>query len=216
MRPKLTYANVTSTLCLFLLLGGGAAYAASHLGKNSVGTKQLKNNAVTTVKIKNQAVTAAKVKNGALTGKQIDASTLGTVPNAAHAASADNAGQLGGAPPGAYESRAQWALVNEKGAILAQSGGITVNAALAGGGLYFLDFGRSIANRPVSVTPHYGDPGLTAEASATPCGGAAVPGGWECLHIETPGVNDARHLFVEMHNSTGADTPFGFYVVVGG
>jgi hypothetical protein len=39
---KLTYANVISTICLFLLLGGGAAFAASQLGKNSVGPKQLR------------------------------------------------------------------------------------------------------------------------------------------------------------------------------
>ena len=91
MGPKLTYANVTSTLCLFLLLGGGAAYAASHLGKNSVGTKQLKKNAVSTAKIKKEAVTAAKVKKGTLTGKQINVSTLGTIPNALHADSATNA-----------------------------------------------------------------------------------------------------------------------------
>jgi hypothetical protein len=52
MRPKLTYANVISTLCLFPLLGGGAAFAASHLRKNSVGSKQLKKNSVTTAKIK--------------------------------------------------------------------------------------------------------------------------------------------------------------------
>ena len=46
MRPKLTYANVMSTLCFFLLLSGGAAYAASQLGKNTVGPKQLKKNSV--------------------------------------------------------------------------------------------------------------------------------------------------------------------------
>ena len=50
MRPDSNYANVMSTLCFFLLLGGGAAYAAGHLGKNAVGTKQLKKNAVTTAK----------------------------------------------------------------------------------------------------------------------------------------------------------------------
>jgi hypothetical protein len=82
LRSKLTYANVISTLCLFLLLGGGAAVAASQLGKNSVGTKQLKKHSVTTAKIKKQAITAAKVKNGTLTGTQINASTLGTVPTA--------------------------------------------------------------------------------------------------------------------------------------
>ena len=48
--PQLTYSNVVSTICLFLLLGGGA-YAASQLPKNSVGTKQLKNEAVTDRKI---------------------------------------------------------------------------------------------------------------------------------------------------------------------
>ena len=93
MRPKLSYANVMSTMCLFLLLGGGA-YAAGHLGKNSVGTKQLKKNSVTTAKIKKQAVTAAKVKKGALTGAQINASTLGTVPSAQTSETAQTANRI--------------------------------------------------------------------------------------------------------------------------
>ncbi len=75
MRPKLTYANVMSTIAVFLVLGAGGAYAASHLGKNSVGTKQLKKN----------SVTGSKVKDHSLTGRDIDASTLGTVPRAADA-----------------------------------------------------------------------------------------------------------------------------------
>jgi hypothetical protein len=91
VRVKLTYANVISTLALFLVLSGGAAYAASNLGKNSVGPKQLKKNAVTTAKIKNEAVTAAKVKKGTLTGAQINVSTLGTVPSATTATNATNA-----------------------------------------------------------------------------------------------------------------------------
>jgi hypothetical protein len=91
LRPRLTYANVISTLCLLLLLGGGAAYAAGHLGKSSVGSRQLKKNAVTTSKIKNEAITGAKVKKGTLTGKQIAAATLGTVPTAQSALTADTA-----------------------------------------------------------------------------------------------------------------------------
>jgi len=54
LRSALTYSNVVSTLCLFLLLGG-VAYAASQLAPNSVGTKQLKNGAVTLKKINKQA-----------------------------------------------------------------------------------------------------------------------------------------------------------------
>jgi hypothetical protein len=85
---KLTYSNVISTLCLFLLLGGGTAFAANQLGKNSVGSKQIKKNAVTT----------AKLKNGAVTGSKIKLSTLGTVPSATkagHATTADNATNAG-------------------------------------------------------------------------------------------------------------------------
>lgn len=55
IRAKLTYANVVATLCLFLLLGGGAAFAASQLPARSVGTGQLKAEAVTAGKIARKA-----------------------------------------------------------------------------------------------------------------------------------------------------------------
>ena len=54
LRSSLTYSNVVSTVCLFLLLGG-VAYAGTKLAANSVGTKQLKNGAVTLQKINKQA-----------------------------------------------------------------------------------------------------------------------------------------------------------------
>jgi hypothetical protein len=87
MRPKLSFANVVSVLALFVAIGGTAF--AFHLGKNSIGSRQLKKSAVTTAKVKNEAITAAKVKKGTLTGAQINSSTLGTVPTAQSAQSAD-------------------------------------------------------------------------------------------------------------------------------
>ncbi len=90
IRKRLTYANVMSSMAVFLVLGGATAFAA--LGKNTVGSKQLKKNAVTTAKIKNNAVTTAKIKNGAVTGAKLDESTLGQVPSAANADNANNAG----------------------------------------------------------------------------------------------------------------------------
>jgi hypothetical protein len=80
LRQRLTYANVMATIAVFIALGG-ASYAAMRLPKNSVGTKQIKRNAITT----------AKIKNGAVTGAKIKASSLGTVPSATHATSADDA-----------------------------------------------------------------------------------------------------------------------------
>jgi hypothetical protein len=82
LRPRLTYANVVSTLALFLVLGGGAAFAAKKLTTNdikkgAIKTKLLAKNAVTNAKLaKNavkerniaaNAVTGAKVKDGSLT-----------------------------------------------------------------------------------------------------------------------------------------------------
>ncbi len=61
---RLTYANVVSTLCLVLVLGGGVAYSATQLRKNSVGTKQLKNGAVTQKKISKSAQKALRGKTG--------------------------------------------------------------------------------------------------------------------------------------------------------
>lgn len=117
LRSRLTYANVVSTLCLFILLGG-SAYAAAVLPNNSVGSKQLKTGAVTTSKLhkgavttstlRNGAVTGSKVANNSLTGAQINVSTLSEVPSARNADNATNAGNatnaqlLGGALPSAY------------------------------------------------------------------------------------------------------------------
>jgi hypothetical protein len=75
MRPKLTYANVVSTLCLFILLGGGA-YAAVKLPKNSVGTKQLKKGAVKADDLGENAVSSPKVANGSLLKEDFAADQL--------------------------------------------------------------------------------------------------------------------------------------------
>jgi hypothetical protein len=54
---------VISTLCLFLVLGGGA-YAATQLPKNSVGAKQLKNGSVSLAKLNAAAKNALKGATG--------------------------------------------------------------------------------------------------------------------------------------------------------
>ena len=76
------HGTVVAYLALFIALGG-SAYAASHLGSKTVGTKQLKGSAVTAAKLKKNAVTKAKIKNGAVDGSKIaDGSVTGTEINA--------------------------------------------------------------------------------------------------------------------------------------
>jgi hypothetical protein len=98
IRKRLTYANVMSSIAVFLVLGGATALAAG-LAKNSVGTKQLKKN----------AVVSSKVKNGSLTGADMNVSTLGTVPSAtsaSHANSADNASHANSADSASHANSA--------------------------------------------------------------------------------------------------------------
>lgn len=61
----LTYANVVSTMCLFIVLGGGA-YAATTLPKGSVGSKQIKRSAVSSSKVKDRSLLARDFKRGQL------------------------------------------------------------------------------------------------------------------------------------------------------
>jgi hypothetical protein len=96
IRPQFTYANVISTLCLFLLLAGGSALAATQLGKNSVGSRQLKSKAVTTGKVAPNAINGSKVANGSLTGEDINLKALGTVPSSSVATKANDATTVAG------------------------------------------------------------------------------------------------------------------------
>ncbi len=94
IRKRLTYANVMSSLAVFLVLGGATAFAAS-----KIGTNQLKTKSVTTNKIANNAVTTAKIKDGAVTGAKVNLSTLGKVPSAT---SADSAASAASAQPTSF------------------------------------------------------------------------------------------------------------------
>jgi len=78
IRKRLTYANVMSTLSVFLVLGGATAFAATQLPKNSVGTKQLRNNAVITKKIKKNAVSRAKIRKGAINTARLNGNAVTT------------------------------------------------------------------------------------------------------------------------------------------
>jgi hypothetical protein len=65
IRPHLTYANVVSTICLFVVLGG-SAYAAFHLPKDSVKSKNIVNGQVKGVDVKDNNLTGKDIKESSL------------------------------------------------------------------------------------------------------------------------------------------------------
>ncbi len=114
---RLSYANVVSSLALFLVISGGAAYAAQKIGSN-----ELRGGAVTTAKIKRSAVTRAKIKPGAISTAKI---ARGAVTNGRLA---DGAVSLEKLAPGfiapAAERLSHAANISADGVVLAGSIGI--------------------------------------------------------------------------------------------
>jgi hypothetical protein len=120
IRKRLTYANVMSSLAVFLILGGATAFAAikkvganeikansiktgkivkeavtaGKLKNGAVGESKIGDGAVTTNKLADNAVTTPKIANDAVTGDKVKESTLGEVPSAATAVTAVTAANL--------------------------------------------------------------------------------------------------------------------------
>lgn len=98
IRTRLTFANVTSVLALFIALGGGA-YAAVNLPPNSVGSKQIKGN----------AIDSSKVRDGSLLKRDF---RLGQLPkgNPGPVGPTGNTGPVGptGPPGGAHRRADTW------------------------------------------------------------------------------------------------------------
>lgn len=93
---KRTYANVMSTLAVFLVVAGGSAFAASTITADSINSKSVKDNslkskdlkdgkAVSGLDVIDGSLTGADVTDNSLTGDDVDESTLGQVPQAANA-----------------------------------------------------------------------------------------------------------------------------------
>src|SRR5215203_3018899 len=85
LRGRISSAHVIALAALFVALGGSAFAAAR------IGTNDIKKGAVTKQKLHKNAVNSKKVSKNSLNGKDIDEKTLGAVPTAGHALSADRA-----------------------------------------------------------------------------------------------------------------------------
>src|SRR3954468_22599857 len=79
LKDKLTYANVTATLALFIALGG-TSYAALKLPRNSVGSQQIRAGAVHSSEIRDRSLRLRDIAvstRSALSGRQGQAGPQG-------------------------------------------------------------------------------------------------------------------------------------------
>ncbi len=143
LREKLTYANVVSTLCLFLLIGGGAAFAATKLPKNSVGSKQIKKNAVNSAKVKNRSLRAVDFKKGQLPAG----------PQGIQGAKGDQGVQGVKGAPGATSVIARRAVKPNitNGSLTTESVSCDEGESLVGGGAGFVEPGTDLYDFPAKI-----------------------------------------------------------------
>ncbi len=171
IRKRLTYANVMSSIAVFLILGGATAFAATKIGSseikgNAITTGKIKKEAVTKAKLKNGSVTTEKIANDAVTGDKANESTFGQVPNAANAALLEGKGAASFVPRADF----LWALVDDGGGLVAGSG--AVSATRLGEGNFRVTFNRTINT-------------CITEGTATDVTGGAFPSGSSARIIGT-------------------------------
>ena len=91
LRPRITYANITSTVALIVALSGTAVAGTTLIDGSS---------------LKDRSVAGKKLKNNTLGGRQINESKLSKVKRAVladRATASSNSAKLGGFPPSAYQ-----------------------------------------------------------------------------------------------------------------
>lgn len=193
IRGRLTYANVMSSLAVFLVLGGATAFAASKIGANqlkanAVLTGKIAKEAVTASKIKKEAVTTPKIAKNAVTGEKVNLATLGTVP------SASNALSLGGRSASEYAVR-YFARVDGEGAtptLAAGSPGVTVSSTRPFTGAATVVFPVDMTNCAVTAT--------------------AFSGGGTVLIARQSSISAARNVVIVIETPGGTGTNASFSV----
>jgi hypothetical protein len=207
VRKRLTYANVMSSLAVFLILGGATAIAAKKQTQK-IGTAQIKASAITTGKIKNAAVDGTKLRDGAVsTSKIVDGAVTnskladGSVTTSKIANDSVNGDKvvestLAEVPSANSANPAVFAHVNSNGIVdAANSKGVTSpNVSKPAIGTYCVTV-PSFAPRGAQVTP--GSSGVLVTAANVTLGGTGS--------CPAPAVQVLTF-------SAGAAADLGFYV----
>ena len=174
LRQHVTYANVVTTLCLFIVLGG-SSYAAVALKRNSVRSAHIKNGQVKRPDVARNAIDSSKVRNGSLLNQdfapgQLPAGAQGPPgPAGAQGPAGTDGAQGVQGPPG---SALAFAAVDSNGNVEeSRSKNITdANVTRPSAGLYCFD---NLAFTPQNVV-------ATPRAQLNTWISATLGGGFDC------------------------------------
>jgi hypothetical protein len=183
-RQRLTYANITATLALFIALGG-TSYAALTLPKNSVGSKQIRKRAVGSSELHTNAVTSRSIKNRTLRTSDLALSTRSSLRGAQ--------GPVGAPGPAGTALRE---IVNSGGERVAGNAD-RVNH-VGGSNEYRVDFARDLGGCVFSATLAAVQQGATVEQP---------PAGRVTLSVS------GREVVVKTYDATGSPSPVGFHLL---
>jgi hypothetical protein len=169
MRPRLTYANVISTLALFLALGG-VSVAVTKLPPNSVGYKQLQKDSVGSKQLREKSIGKKKLRRNSVDERVLDDNAVGEFELQGNAVHSD---QIAPASVGTRElkdeaSPPRFVHISSSG-VLGESRGV-VTAGRVSKGQYFAVFDRSLRGCVATASVGFGfGPGVIgAGATAQP------------------------------------------------
>jgi hypothetical protein len=187
LRARLSYANITATLALFIALGG-TSYAALTLPRNSVGSAQIRKNAVGPSEIKSRAVGSSEIRDRAI--------KLGDLSASARTSLRGATGPAGPAGPSGVTYRA---------AVTSGGGSVRGNATGAGhvgGNEYRVFFGENNVSGCI----------YTATLAAVQNGPTLEqpPAG----RITVANDSDSRAVLVKTYDATGNPIEAPFHLIV--
>jgi hypothetical protein len=190
IRKRITYANVMSSLAVFLVLGGATAVAAKKIGSNeikgnSITTGKIKREAVAAAKIKKSAVTTAKIADDAVTGDKVKESSLAEVPKAATATFAESA------QPEAFGQ------INTPGTIEAANSKNIVSVSHPEEGVYCVT--ASFSPRGGQVTPIFGGTNGTTAQLNLGTGKCPAPAVQVRTYVPDPATLSSLPFFIHLY-----------------
>ena len=188
LRSRLSYANVTASLALFIALGG-TGYAAVTLPRNSVGNDQLRNNAVGPTELRPGAVRSSDIRNRTIRVGDLSRRTRSALRTP---------GPQGPAGPAGKDAATHRAIVNLAGGL---AGGNARNSEHSrSGNLYRVEFSSDVAGCTYTATLAAVQNGPTLEEP--PAGRITVQSG------------GGPNVLVKTYNAAGDPAEAPFHLIV--